>query len=46
MFDDTLINQLIDEKDPLKKMGLMNQFEMEYQEMDRIRIEDMMSEGS
>ena len=44
MFDDTLIDRLVDEKDFLKREILLNQFEKECQEMDRIRIEDMMGE--
>lgn len=44
MFDDTLIDRLLAENDPLKKMELSNQYLKECQEMDRIRIEDMMGE--
>ena len=45
MFDNTLINRLVDEKDFLKRESLLNQFERECQEMDQIRDADMMGEN-
>ena len=45
MFDNTLINRLVDEKDFLKREILLNQFEKECQEMDKIRDADMMGEN-